>query len=147
MEDLKIMLDGKEHTARLLEERDGGRQKIYLLDFNIYKDIKGEKIKNTFNDFEKKFKKKGFVFNDTTNHVNKICVSDAFTHAERLVFACFNIKNVETEETIIAVDYYDIAGETTMMIFGGDTSIMLPPEEYIRQLWEVNKEYNQGGES
>ena len=140
---LKIMLDGNEHTARLLEERGNGRQKIYLLDFKIYKDVKGKEINSLYDDFEKNLKKE-YVLNDTTEYVDKICVSDAFTHAERLVFSCFYVKNIENKERRIVVDYYDIAGETTAMIFGGDTSTMLPPEEYIRQLWEVNREYNQG---
>ena len=43
--------------------------------------------------------------------------------------------------------YGEIAGETISLLYKGDSGTMLPPEEYIRQLWEVNKNLQSRGKS
>lgn len=86
MKDLKIMLDGKEHTVKLLEERFCGKQKIYLLDFNVYKDIYKKEIKSIIKLFTKMLMSK-YVFNDEIEYVNKICISDAHSCRE----TCFSV--------------------------------------------------------
>ena len=51
--------------------------------------------------------------NDIKNGINIICVSDAHTHLERLVFPAFYVTDKETGEKILAHDYVDIAGKVS----------------------------------
>ena len=117
---------------------DNGMVKVYQLDFNVkncasfIKTIKERRLHET------KLKEPWIIDEDTLESVDKIAVSDAFTHYERLVFPAFWIKNIDTGERKICWTHDQIAGDWTMKIYGGDCSSMLEPEEYIEQLRKIN---------
>jgi len=66
-----------------------------------------------------------------------VCVSDATTHHERLVFAAGRF---EKDGEIIYAPYsmLHITGRMTMMIHGGSLSSMLDDQVYLRQISILN---------
>lgn len=112
-------------------------QKMYKLDFKIY-DTKYGKIKMILNNL--KFKP-GWELDGEQDFVDTVVIYDADTHFDRLVFPVINVVNTETGEKKQTHALIKIAGEETMMIYGGDISSMLEPEEYFEQLYELNKQY------
>lgn len=62
-----------------------------------------------------------------------ICVSDAHTHTERLVFGAIQWDEIEIGRTRVQVD-----GAMTMSIHGGDSSSVKPDYVYIRRLAKMN---------
>ena len=67
--------------------------------------------------------------------VQIICISDAHTHIERLVFpACY----IDEEVGYIGVPI-DIGGKHTMMIHGGDPDAVYDDEVYLCRLCQLNK--------
>lgn len=112
--------------------RDNDVNRYYELDFTVYEGIHG--------------------FEMEKGETNLIMISDAHTHIERLVFPLY-LREGYTVQDLIAkrqgaasVDMVQIAGQMTMMIHGGDQDTVLPDENYIHQLYELNKvrnlEYN-----
>lgn len=77
------------------------------------------------------------------DYTDILCVSDAFTHIERLAFPARKVRNRVTN-VIFPVRCFSvhIAGDMTFMMFGGDTASIYPDEWYIK---EVYKKY--GGEN
>ena len=117
---------------------DRGCVKVYQLDFKIkncktlIKTIKERELSKT------RFNEPWVIDEDVSESIDKIAVSDAHTHAERLVFPAFWIKNTVTGERKPAWVCEQIAGNWTMMIMGGDSESVLEPEEYIEQLRKIN---------
>lgn len=66
--------------------------------------------------------------------VDIICVSDAHTHKERLVFGAF----IDKEDGKCGRINTQIDGCHTMMIHGGDATSMKPDYVYIRRLAKLN---------
>ncbi|MBV3838401.1 hypothetical protein [Bacteroides xylanisolvens] len=67
-----------------------------------------------------------------TDGCHIVCVSDAFTHIERLVFAAEKFLS-GYERTSIHID-----GSHTMKIHGGDERYVYPDEVYLRHLGIIN---------
>ena len=65
----------------------------------------------------------------------RVCVSDAHTHIERLVFPAVKKDNAEKPYTFLACD---IDGKHTYMIYGGDERAIYDDEVYLRHLCRVN---------
>jgi hypothetical protein len=114
-----------------------GNQTYYKLDFKIKKGNTGT-IKEIFAD--------GFTFTEDwelddnlSDGVDKICISDAHTHTERLVFPAFYVRNKNTGEKRVYHRCNQIAGELTMMINGGDPSTVRDHKVYVRWLRRLNK--------
>lgn len=121
------------------------RQTYYKLSFDIYKDVFGRNISDSIKYAKKHISKDKYkiVGNDFVDDCTSlICVSDAHTHVERLVFPAFKVESLLTGSVFYDFDPLQIAGEMTMMFMGGDRSTVLEPVEYIQQLYEVNKQYN-----
>lgn len=114
-------------------------QRMYRLDFKVYKGVNGVKVRDIAERATRDLTSK-WSFDGNMNYVDTVVVSDAHTHAERLVFPAFKFKNKDTGEVIHSHIIIQIAGQWTMKIHGGDVSSMLEPEEYFEQLYEVNKE-------
>lgn len=102
--------------------------RYYKMDFTIVEGLNGSKLKKP---------------------TNLIMVSDAHTHIERLVFP-LSLREGNTMEEFINgkkqscfVSLIQIAGKMTFMIEGGDPTTVLADEEYIKQLHEHNKSFNQ----
>lgn len=127
------------HGTLIKELNNECKQKMYKLDFKVYKGVDGFTIKELADSVHLKPE---WEFDGDTEFVDTVVVSDAHTHYERLVFPVFNIINKNTGEKKQTHILNQIAGEWTMMIFGGDESSMLEPEEYFEQLYEKNKEFN-----
>ena len=79
---------------------------------------------------------------DISKSIDKICVSDAKTHVERLVFPAFNIRDKLTGETRLIHRCNNIDGRHAMMIHGGDYKSVYSDITYIRHLWLLNRGCN-----
>ena len=133
-----------EKSWELIKETEWKR--FYKLNF---------KVKKTFSDWTlpemykhsrlyKYYRDKYELLEDIENEgIDKVCVSDALTHVERLVFPVVNVLNKETGEVELYYECFCIAGEHTFMIFGGDASLVYPDEVYLMQL----KNLNSGGDN
>jgi hypothetical protein len=121
---------------KLIRTAGNGRVRYYQLDFKI-KNIKGIVCKTIEELFSKSPVKliEGYeLAEDISESVDKIAISDATTHAQRLIFPAFYIKNTNTGETKVIHICNKIHGRHTMLIHGGDVSSMLRAEVYIRAL-------------
>lgn len=125
------------HGTLIKELNNKCNQKMYKLDFKIY-DSEYGKIKELVKDLNLKPEWK---LDGEQDFVDTVVISDAPTHFERLVFPVVNFLNIKTGEKTQGHIRKRIAGEWTMMIYGGDKSSMLEPEEYFEQLYELNKQY------
>lgn len=107
----------------LLETKNRSNQSYYDLGFKIKNPIKSMNAL-----------KEGYIFEDDVNFVNKVCISDAHTHYERLVFPAWTVMNTNTEVKVLTHDAVHISGAWTMLIHGGDESTMRKPEVYARHI-------------
>ena len=70
--------------------------------------------------------------------IEYVCVSDAHTHIERLLFVAMPINEDATEFACLAGLQLD--GKHTLMISGGDPKHVHPDEVYLRRLAKANKQ-------
>jgi hypothetical protein len=112
-------------------------QTYYQLDFKIKKGATFT-IKEIFEDGFK-FTEDWELDDNISDSVDKICISDAHTHTERLVFPAFYVRNKTTGERRVYHSYNQIAGKMTMMIHGGDPSTVKDHKVYVRWLRRINK--------
>jgi hypothetical protein len=73
---------------------------------------------------------------DLATGFDKICVSDASTHVERLVFPAFYV--VADGERVLVHRNYSVDGLLTMKIHGGDPQAVFSDVTYARHLWLLN---------
>ena len=117
-------------------------QRYYKLDFKVKNvSVNGRKstIKKIFEADPIKLVEKYELAEDVSESIDKICVSDAHSHHERLVFPVFRVRNKETGEISHAHRCNNIEGYQTMMIHGGDYTSMKEDNVYIRKLRMLNK--------
>lgn len=145
-------LQGGPSNMKLIQEYQTVR--VYQLDFRIYVDARGGKIYDIWDGKPPRIKpewelaegvrdlESGNLYLDS---VNKIAISDAHTHSERLVFPAYTARNKETGEELVNWDMVHIAGYMTFMTHGGDISSMKRPEVYVRLLRLKNHFYNMAG--
>lgn len=122
-------------TATLVREK--GNQRFYKLNHKLTVGFSpvGEKIdliEKLKYSKEKEFKPE-YKYLCPTDGFDVICVSDATTHFERLVFGAITWSDGEVDRTRIQID-----GCHTFMIHGGDISKMKPDYVYLRRLAKIN---------
>lgn len=120
-------------TAKLV--KDTGSQRFYKLSESLTKAFsfgKEKLIKDDFSGTNNRIKEKYRHLIDT-DKINIICVSDAHTHIERLVFVGMQFDSGEYGRTHAQID-----GVHTMMIHGGDDRAVKPDNVYIRRLARLN---------
>lgn len=123
-------------TAKMVTEI--GLQKFYVLSHRIKKGIYwGEEVDIEKSVAEAKFKK-GYEFlsEAAVGGVNVVCISDAHTHIERIVFAGYMYK--ENGEMQYGRYQTAIDGKNTFLSNGGDYSAVYEPEVYLRHLARLN---------
>lgn len=126
------------NISTLLEKTN--TQRIYLLSFRIRNVFNLSKtIKETFKDDPPLLKKEYELAEDISESINKICISDAHTHIERLVFPAFEVREKKTGKTTIAFWHQRIHGYWTFKIYGGDSRYVYPDGVYIRHLRMINR--------
>ena len=116
--------------------------RIYQLDFKVKRVLIGGfisarrivNIGDVFKEDPIKLKPEFEFAEDISESIDKICISDAHTHTERLVFPVFMCRNKETGEEGLTWRCNNIAGRLTMMIHGGDSKAVYPDRVYIRYL-------------
>lgn len=114
------------------------KQNYYEVDFKIFKGAR-----NSIKEIRESLKlKEGIEFADEKEWVNTICVSDAYTHIERLVFPVFNFRETYSGKKITTHTNDLIVGRWTMSIHGGSIASVRSPEVYVRYLRLLNREYN-----
>lgn len=130
----------------LLETLFNGRVRYYQLDFkvrNVKAGVNGgwdTTIKELFEADPIRLIEPWVLDEDISESVDKIAISDATTHIERLVFPCFYIKNTKTGERKLWHRTTNIHGKHTMMIHGGDRRSAYSPKTYERALRAIQKE-------
>ena len=123
-------------TAKLV--KDNGQQRFYQLSHKLtkgYSILRGKEldlIEELKNAKEKDFKPE-FKYLCPLDGFKYICVSDADTHLERLVFGAIPYSDGEISRTRIQID-----GCHTMMIHGGSRDAMKPDYVYLRRLAKIN---------
>jgi len=125
-------------TATLVHENGG--QRFYKLNHSITKGYQafkgGEKyILIELEECKKYLKPEYSTLYDGLNGIDLVCVSDAHTHTERLVFAGIAY-NGTYARTKVQID-----GAHTMMIHGGDSAMVKPDHVYLRRLASLNGFY------
>lgn len=123
-------------TATLIKSTE--RQRFYHLSHKIKKGIsvlRGKEIDliEEMNTSKEKDFKPEYRKYCPMEGVDIICVSDASTHLERLVFAACDFGDIGVGRTRVQID-----GCHTFMIHGGSSSAMKPDYVYIRRLAKVN---------
>lgn len=119
-------------------------QRYYQLDFQIkFFGKNSSSIADLFKHDPIKLKELYELAEDISESINKVCVSDAHTHIERLVFPAFNIINKETGEIELCHRCNNIDGKHTFMTRGGDPREVHDDAVYIRHLRMINIEFNQ----
>lgn len=68
-----------------------------------------------------------------------VCVSDAHTHIERLVFAAGKVKMPDGEINYSPYSMHHIDGNFTFMIHGGDEESIKDDQVYLRHISILNK--------
>lgn len=69
-----------------------------------------------------------------------VMISDAHTHRERLAFAVYKDESDVAWEYVFDgvegyyVDWNNVTGYWTMMIYGGDSNTMFPDEYYLNKI-------------
>jgi hypothetical protein len=124
----------------LIKEIFDGKVRIYQLDFKI-KNIKGaaSTIKELFENDPMELRVPWKLWEDISESINKIAISDAKDHIERLVFPAFDAKNMETGEIRTVSRPNMIHGRTTMMTTGGDPNSVYDDKVYVRALRMLQK--------
>jgi len=124
----------------LIKEIFDGKVRIYQLDFKI-KNIKGiaPTIKELFEYDPMELREPWQLWEDISESINKIAISDAKDHIERLVFPAFDAKNMETGEIKTIFRPNMIHGRVTMTITGGDPNSVYDDKVYVRALRMLQK--------
>ncbi len=131
-------------VLKFTKVQENPRRKFYSLSEPI------KKVPNDDFDWEKEHielrnqKKEEYRDFISEKGITAICISDAHTHQERLVFPAMLVKHSIKTPTQSGKDEYlplvglEIDGIMTMMIHGGDGSTMKEPEYYIKRIAESN---------
>lgn len=128
-------------TASLIE--DNGTQRFYKLSHPILKgyiplvgkqtDISADLLASKERDFKEEYK------HECPEACEIICISDAHTHSERLVFV--GMEYLYNGKKILGRTKVQIEGCHTMSIHGGDKRSMKPDAVYLRRLASLNGFY------
>ncbi len=134
-------------AARFIEEQnERGRRLVYQFDRPLrygVRDILGKIYSPEADNIEYRDKCVGEVLQYIPTHeFTLVVISDASTHAERLLFVGYALP--KDGRMIYGHTYAQIGGRHTFMIYGGDPSSFKEPEVYLRRLAQVNG-YNWGG--
>jgi hypothetical protein len=122
---------------KLVHQTD--RQRFYESDVEIIKFPNGRFDLEKELEYSKSRLKEGVeMLNDK---VFIVCVSDAHTHLERLVFAATKYKLPDGEVIYSPMSMQHIDGAMTMRIHGGDAKSMKPDEVYLRHIKMHNETY------
>jgi len=128
--------------------KDNGRQRVYQLMFDVrYFKSPGDKIRTIDEIFTADSPNRlGLTKNleviediDNTRSINKVCVSDAHTHVERLVFPVLSVGDKNTGKEGLFIWYIDIDGYITRMDGDDNWNTVHPDEVYLRHLKLINR--------
>lgn len=78
------------------------------------------------------------IAEDLEEGIDKVCISDAHSHIERLVFPAFNVREISTGEVRVCHRQNAIAGRHTFLIHGGDSESVKPDAVYLRSIMRLN---------
>ena len=124
--------------AKLIQ--DDMRQRFYELSQPItvgWDECRGhfdiaESERNACNGLRKKYQ---HYIAQVDDGIRVVCISDAFTHIERIVFTAYKMDDGKYRIlTGVAID-----GKMTMMIYGGDSRAVYKDEVYLRHLAMINR--------
>jgi hypothetical protein len=112
----------------LLTRKEKGVQAFYKLPFTISTRIGTAK------------KLEGVTMLGNPPYTNIICVSEAHTHLEQLVFPAWQFyKDSEPDNLLIGVDFAHVAGVQTLRSEGGTTQYFRSPYFWSRVLRKTRK--------
>ena len=114
-------------------------QRFYQLDFKIFRYGNDKTIRDLFFKEPPKFNDGYELAEDIVEYIDKICVSDAHTHIERICFPAFNVRNIKTGDIFVSHRVEAICGCWTLLTHGGDRNAVYPDAVYIRKLRMWNR--------
>lgn len=124
----------QEITATLLASPHGGKQRVYQLSRSIKIGAKTT-IKEALDSARERLKPKyQYLLEGASDEWDVLCISDAHTHIERLVFLGF----YEDDEKCGMLSSSHIHGKMTMMIHGGNSHEVYSDAVYLRRLATMN---------
>lgn len=123
------------HEFVLLDKNE--RQRFYQLPYkcNVFPACKNIQELLTKNppDF-----REGITIDDSfENGIDKVCISDAKYHIERLVFPAFYV--LVDSERILTTSFDRLSGQMTFMIDGGEIETIRDDLVYLRQIMMMNR--------
>lgn len=120
---------------------NAGRQRVYKLNFKIryFKrpDEELTPIKEAF-DYNIGLPEHLEIIDDTET-IDKVCVSDAHDHVERLVFPIVSVVDKRTGNECLFINYLDIDGYMTSLNGYDNVKYIYDDEIYLRHLRMLNK--------
>ena len=121
--------------------KQNSKQRYYQLDFRIVNHFGpgGKTIADIWKGDPMRLNPEYELVEDIANSIDKVCISDAHTHIERLVFPAFNVRNKKTGEITTVHRNNQIDGSLTFMTHGGDSKSVRDDAVYIRHLRMANK--------
>ena len=127
-------MNTEQQTLEFTKVGENSNQRFYKLSIAVEKvpnpDFNWEKEKDNFH---KRVKKE---YKDLlTEKIQYVCVSDAHTHVERLLFLAIYAPK---EDEFYCVTSIQLDGKHTMMIHGGSSRDVHPDEVYLRRLASAN---------
>lgn len=128
----------EELTAKLVHTTPDGRQRFYKLNRKIKNGIYfGKHVDIPKDTAETNFKEEYKYLTDLSKDgVDVICISDAHTHIERLVFA--GVEYMDKGKVCYSRYSTVIDGKNTFLIDGGSYDSVYEPCVYIRHLARLN---------
>ena len=121
--------------------KENSNQRYYKLPFEIknhYGPGKEKTISEIWSSDPLKINPEFELAEDVSQSINKICISDAHTHIERLVFPAFSVLNKKTGEITVCHRNNTIDGSLTFMTHGGSSKSIHPDRVYVRHLKMIN---------
>ena len=118
-----------------------GRQRVYKLNFKIryfkrpYEEL--TPIKEAF-DYIIGLPEHLEIIDDTET-IDKVCVSDAHDHVERLVFPIVSVVDKRTGNECLFINYLDIDGYMAPLNGYDNAKYIYDDEVYLRHLRMLNK--------
>lgn len=128
------------HEFKLLKTNP--RNRIYQLPFRCRVFPRCSDIVKLFSESPLKFVPGIELDEDLSEGIDKICISDAHSHIERLVFPAFYTINVETGIRELSWRTDTLAGKHTFLIDGGDSESVYHDLVYCRNIMMYNKKGN-----
>ena len=124
------------HTFELIKATDS--QRTYRLPKKCKRFPRCADVSEILAGTRSKLKPKSEMVDDPADGIDKVTISDAHTHIERLVFPAFSVRNKESGEVFVDHDMVHIAGQLAFLTHGGSSRSVRADKVYLRRIMMLN---------